>query len=426
MTTQEDVRSEVKQWLADNWDPDLPLLDWRRKLVESGWATPTWPAEWFGRGLPGWADPIVHEEFSAVGAVGPAVGGGMGLAAPTLLAHGSDDLKSRLLPRALTGEDTWCQLFSEPGNGSDLAGLATHAERDGDEWVVNGQKLWSTSAHHADLGLLLARTDWDVPKHRGITLLRAADAPARRRGAPGPPDERAPVVQRGVPRPMPVSRPTTSSAARVTAGASRMTTLAFERQFATVRRAVGGEGRVGRADERPPPRPRSTSRRTTGTRSAPAGPTSCSRSPSCRAAPDDPIARQQMAGARRPAAGPRVDRAPGRRPPAPPAGRPGRKARSASSPPAASPRRRRRTHSLSAGADGQLPARRLLVGRGDHRGPAVGAGTVDRRRHRRDPAQHHRREGPRPAARAVRRSRHPLPRDQAVAARLTSWVTWPS
>ena len=169
MTQQDDVRTEVKQWLADNWDPDLSLLDWRRKLVESGWATPTWPADWYGRGLPGWADPIVHEEFSAVGAVGPAVGGGMGLAAPTLLAHGSDDLKRRLLPRALTGEDTWCQLFSEPTNGSDLAGLATHAERDGDEWVVNGQKLWSTSAHHADFGMLLARTDWDVPKHAGIT-----------------------------------------------------------------------------------------------------------------------------------------------------------------------------------------------------------------------------------------------------------------
>jgi alkylation response protein AidB-like acyl-CoA dehydrogenase len=169
MTQQDDVRTEVKQWLADNWDPDLSLLDWRRKLVESGWATPTWPADWYGRGLPGWADPIVHEEFSAIGAVGPAVGGGMGLAAPTLLAHASDDLKRRVLPRAITGEDTWCQLFSEPTNGSDLAGLATHAERDGDEWVVNGQKLWSTSAHHADLGLLLARTDPDVPKHRGIS-----------------------------------------------------------------------------------------------------------------------------------------------------------------------------------------------------------------------------------------------------------------
>ena len=93
----------------------------------------------------------------------------MGLAAPTILEHGSDDLKSRLLRPIVTGEHTWCQLFSEPGSGSDLAGLTTRAVLDGDEWVVNGQKVWNTSAHHADYGMLLARTDWDVPKHRGIT-----------------------------------------------------------------------------------------------------------------------------------------------------------------------------------------------------------------------------------------------------------------
>jgi alkylation response protein AidB-like acyl-CoA dehydrogenase len=91
------------------------------------------------------------------------------LAAPTILTHGDDTVKRVLLGRIITGEDTWCQLFSEPGSGSDLAGLSTTARRDGDEWVVDGQKLWSTSAHHADLGLLLARTNWDVPKHRGIT-----------------------------------------------------------------------------------------------------------------------------------------------------------------------------------------------------------------------------------------------------------------
>ena len=169
MTTHDAVRADVRAWLAAHWDPDLALLEWRRLLVASGWATPTWPTEWFGRGLPGWADAIVAEELAAAGAVGAAIGGGMSLAAPTLLAHGSAELKQRLLPRAITGEDTWCQLFSEPGSGSDLAGLTTRAERDGDEWVVNGQKLWSTSAHHADLGMLLARTDWDVPKHRGIS-----------------------------------------------------------------------------------------------------------------------------------------------------------------------------------------------------------------------------------------------------------------
>ena len=90
----------------------------------------------------------------------------MALAAPTILAHGPDGVRRFLAP-TVTGEQTWCQLFSEPGAGSDLAGLTTTAERDGDGWVVSGQKVWNTSAQHADLGLLLARTDWDVPKHRG-------------------------------------------------------------------------------------------------------------------------------------------------------------------------------------------------------------------------------------------------------------------
>jgi len=232
--TPEEVRAEVRAWLAANWDPDLSLLDWRRRLVESGWATPTWPAEWYGRGLPGWAEPIVHEEFAAVGAVGPAVGAGMGLAAPTLLAHGSDEQKHRFLPRAITGEDTWCQLFSEPTNGSDLAGLATRAELDGDEWVVNGQKLWSTSAHHADFGLLLARTDPDVPKHQGISYFIL---PMHQPGVEVRPvrqmndhasfnevfltDARVPVNNL-------VGRP--GDGWRIA-----MTTLAFERQFATVR-----------------------------------------------------------------------------------------------------------------------------------------------------------------------------------------------
>jgi alkylation response protein AidB-like acyl-CoA dehydrogenase len=93
----------------------------------------------------------------------------MGLAAPTILEHGSDELKERLLRKTITGEYKWCQLFSEPGNGSDLAGLTTHAELVDDEWIVNGQKVWNTGAKTAAFGLLMARTDWDVPKHRGIT-----------------------------------------------------------------------------------------------------------------------------------------------------------------------------------------------------------------------------------------------------------------
>jgi alkylation response protein AidB-like acyl-CoA dehydrogenase len=168
-SSPDEVRAEVVAWLAEAWDADLALVEWRRRLAASGWAAPSWPAEWYGRGLPRWADDVVTAAFADVGAVGTPLGGGMGLAAPTLLAHASDDLKRRRLPGILTGEETWCQLFSEPGSGSDLAGLTTRADRDGDEWVVNGQKVWTTSAHHADFGMLLARTDWDVPKHKGIT-----------------------------------------------------------------------------------------------------------------------------------------------------------------------------------------------------------------------------------------------------------------
>jgi alkylation response protein AidB-like acyl-CoA dehydrogenase len=111
----------------------------------------------------------VTGELAAAGVPGPPDGIGTTLAAPVILEHGTDDLKRRLIRPTVTGEVTWCQLFSEPGAGSDLAGLATRAERDGDEWVVTGQKVWTTGAMTADFGLLLARTNRDVPKHRGIT-----------------------------------------------------------------------------------------------------------------------------------------------------------------------------------------------------------------------------------------------------------------
>ncbi len=164
------VRAEVRQWLADNWDPERPLAEWRSVVVDSGWACPSWPVEWLGRGLDGAGAAVVAEEFRRCGAIGAAIGVGMTLAAPTLLTCASDELKQRLLRGIATGEDTWCQLFSEPGNGSDLAGLTTNARRDGEEWVVNGQKVWTTGAHHAAYGMLLARTDFDVPKHQGITF----------------------------------------------------------------------------------------------------------------------------------------------------------------------------------------------------------------------------------------------------------------
>jgi alkylation response protein AidB-like acyl-CoA dehydrogenase len=167
--SEADVRSEVRAWLAANWDPDMSLLEWRSKLADSGWGMPQWPQAWFGRGLPVGLVRVVEEEFAAVGAVGAAKSGVRLLAAATLLEHGSELQKKKFLRRILTGEDAWCQLFSEPGSGSDLAGATTRAELNGDHWIINGQKVWTTSAHHADHGLLLARTDWDAPKHEGLS-----------------------------------------------------------------------------------------------------------------------------------------------------------------------------------------------------------------------------------------------------------------
>ena len=165
----EQVRHDVRRWLDQHWRPDRTLREWRVELAASGWAAPSWPEHVHGRGLPAWADDVVAEELARAGAVGTPAGAGTGLAAPTIVTHGSRAVQDLLLLAILTGEHSWCQLFSEPGSGSDLAGLSTTATRDGDEWAVTGQKLWTTSAHHADLGLLLARTDWSVPKHRGIT-----------------------------------------------------------------------------------------------------------------------------------------------------------------------------------------------------------------------------------------------------------------
>jgi alkylation response protein AidB-like acyl-CoA dehydrogenase len=165
----EQIVDQLRDWVDDAWDPDLSLVEWRRRLADAGWACPTWPVAWFGRGLPAELEQLVRDALVRAGVPGPSDGVGAHLVGPTLLEHGSDELKHRLLRPTVTGELTWCQLFSEPGAGSDLAGLTARADRDGDEWMVSGQKVWSTGATHADLGLLLARTDWDAPKHQGIT-----------------------------------------------------------------------------------------------------------------------------------------------------------------------------------------------------------------------------------------------------------------
>jgi alkylation response protein AidB-like acyl-CoA dehydrogenase len=167
--TASSVRREARDWIEESFDPELSVRAWLERLADSGWAAPGWPAEWYGRGLPPDLTVVVYEEFNRVEAPGPPAGLGIMLAAPTIIANGSDDLKRQFIRAMLVGDDLWCQLFSEPGAGSDLAGLQTRAERDGDEFIVNGQKVWTSGGQIADYGMLLARTDPDVPKHRGIS-----------------------------------------------------------------------------------------------------------------------------------------------------------------------------------------------------------------------------------------------------------------
>lgn len=169
MLTESDIESEVLEWFHGAWDPDVSLLEWRTRLLESGWAVPSYAPEWHGKGMPHWVDRVAHATIRRAGGVTLPLGAGSSLAAPTLYEHASDELNRRVLGPALTGEHTWCQLFSEPGAGSDLAGLMATATLDGDTWIVNGQKVWNTSAHHADMAILVARTDWEAVKHQGIT-----------------------------------------------------------------------------------------------------------------------------------------------------------------------------------------------------------------------------------------------------------------
>ena len=167
--SEDSVRAELGGWLADSWDPDLTVGQWWARLADSGWAVPAWPAAWLGRDLPRELLGVVASELRSAGAIGPPAGLGMLLAGPTILAHGTDDQKARYLRPIVSGEEGWCQLFSEPGAGSDLASLQTRATRDGDEWVVDGQKVWTSGGAIADLGMLLARTSPDAPKHQGIS-----------------------------------------------------------------------------------------------------------------------------------------------------------------------------------------------------------------------------------------------------------------
>ncbi|MHB1582142.1 MAG: acyl-CoA dehydrogenase family protein [Acidimicrobiales bacterium] len=142
---------------------------WQRTLFDGGWAGITWPKEFGGRGGTPVEALIFSQEQARFDVPGSIFVQGIGMAGPTIMAHGTDWQKERFLRPMLRGDEVWCQLFSEPGAGSDLASLATKALRDGDEYVVNGQKVWTSSAHVSDWGILLARTDPAAPKHKGIT-----------------------------------------------------------------------------------------------------------------------------------------------------------------------------------------------------------------------------------------------------------------
>jgi alkylation response protein AidB-like acyl-CoA dehydrogenase len=179
-------RSEVRAWIESNlpagWRDRPPgrgrgdeaiAREWSRKLFEAGFAGLTWPKQYGGAGAPYTHQAILLEEMARaetpehIGIIG------LGMAGPTIIAHGTEDQKSRHLAKILSGEEVWCQGFSEPGSGSDLASLRTRAEQDGDEFVVDGQKVWSSYAHIADFCILLVRTDPGAPKHKGITYLLA-------------------------------------------------------------------------------------------------------------------------------------------------------------------------------------------------------------------------------------------------------------
>jgi len=167
--SDDDVRAEVRSWLAENYDPALDRAEWRRRVFEAGWTVPSWEPQWWGRGLTDTQSRIVAAEFAAVGAPGSGYDRA-DMMACTLHDLGTDEQKHRLIPPSIRGETRWCLLYSEPGAGSDLAGLRTRADRDGDDWIINGQKVWTSFAKTADYGLLVARTDWDVPKHKGISF----------------------------------------------------------------------------------------------------------------------------------------------------------------------------------------------------------------------------------------------------------------
>jgi alkylation response protein AidB-like acyl-CoA dehydrogenase len=164
------LRHEIQDWLAANLEPRVEGREWQRRLAAGGWGAPAWPPEHGGRGFGPIEMAIFNDEMARSGVPSAAARIGTGWAGPAIIAHGADEQKRRFLPSILNGEEIWCQLFSEPNAGSDLAGLSTRAELRGDRWIVNGQKIWTSLAQEADYGILLARTDPKSQRRTGITF----------------------------------------------------------------------------------------------------------------------------------------------------------------------------------------------------------------------------------------------------------------
>jgi alkylation response protein AidB-like acyl-CoA dehydrogenase len=175
---EEAFRDELRSWLESNLPGEAPAgdeaafqfrRDWQRKLHDAGWAGVSWPTEYGGRGATLIEQAIFNEEVVRARTPTPANVLGLAMGGPTMIAHGTEEQKRRYLAPILSAQEIWCQGFSEPESGSDLASLKTRAVRHGDEWVVTGQKVWTTYAHHAKWCMLVARTDAEAPKHKGLT-----------------------------------------------------------------------------------------------------------------------------------------------------------------------------------------------------------------------------------------------------------------